>query len=270
MTVAKFVRRALLFAAVSMLSTSWSPAQNRTTAAKPATATPVNLAITVYSIKPDMVPQWEQFIKEDANPVLQKAGLEGSIWQNGILGQGDRYTAVRQMTNFATLDEPNPFVKALGQEAANKLFAKGSMMFASAPVTTVLKLRDEMSFPKEMGEQHRRLAVVNHIKVVPGRVADFERILLNDVVPAMHKADVNGYQVFETLVGADPNEFHTVTYYNRYADFDKDAPLVRAMGQEGYKKFMAKTTGIVRSMDREVVRYRQDLSNEGITQRAAR
>ena len=256
--------RAFQLAAVSILCSSWCLAQSQT-------ATPTKIQVTMYQIKPDMVGEWEQFIKGESNEAARKAGIPmRSHWQTAVLGQGMRYTRVQTLGNFAALDEPSPLVKAIGQAEVDQLNAKARKMFLAAPHTWVLQLRADMSFPQELSEQHRRIAVLNHIKVMPGRGAEFERLMKTEIIPAMRKADVNGYQVYENLVSADPNEWHTVTYYNRFADFDREAPLLRALGQEGYRKLNAKTAGLIHTMEREVIRYRDDLSFMPAPQRASR
>lgn len=214
----------------------------------------------MYQIKPDMLADWEQFNRTEGMEAYKKAGyVFRAFWQTATFGPGFRFARILPLDKFAAFDHPSPLVTALGQEEADRMGAKARRMFDSVE-TVALQLRDDLSFPKELTEQHRKIAVVTHIKVMPGKAADFERIVKTDVVPAMRKADVNGFQVYETLMGRDPNEWHAVTYFNNYADFDREPPLLRGLGQEGLRKLEAKSIGIISSIERETIRYREDMS----------
>jgi hypothetical protein len=76
----------------------------------------------------------------------------------------------------------------------------------------------------------------------------------------MKKAGMTGFWVYDTVLGGDVNEWDLLTLYKNFADLDGPSPLVKALGQMGADSLAAKSAGIVRCMERAVLRYRADLS----------
>ena len=219
---------------------------------------PEMLEITIYKIKPDMVPEWEALVKS-ALPALKKAGVPVvSFWHTAMFGV-DEWVAAVPIGKFAQFDGPSPFVRGLGEAGAMQLHAMAVKCFAERPRSYAMRARMDLSIEGPMNEPPA-IAVLTTAHVAYGKGPEFEAFLKNDVVPALKKAGITQYWVHQTVLGGDVNEWNSLTLYKNFADLDGPPPLVKALGQEGADRLAAKGAGIVLSLERKVLRYRADLS----------
>src|SRR4026208_2550356 len=74
-----------------------------------AAPTPEFLSITVVSVKPDMMVEFQNFMKNTTNPALKKGGLKGrEVWQNtGAAGDAFEYVLVSPVAKLAEFDGPS-------------------------------------------------------------------------------------------------------------------------------------------------------------------
>jgi len=217
--------------------------------------------VTTYHVKPEMVPDWESLIKNEIIPAYKKAGIPFlAIWETASFGEANEYVAVLPV-KFADLDGPNPLSKGLAPDALANLVARARKCLADSRSAAIVN-HPELSIVGEMKEPPA-MAIVTTVHVAAGRGADFQNLLKNDIVPAYKKAGVQQYWVYENGFGGDPNEWTTLLLYKKYADLETGVPLAKAMGQEGYDKFLAKTAGVITSVNRTLSHYRLDLSVGG-------
>lgn len=219
---------------------------------------PEMIQVTAYKIKPDMGGEWETLIKE-AIPALKKAGVPMlAFWQTAIFGESE-WAAVTPIAKFAQYDGPSPFVRVLGEAGALRLSTMAAKCLAAPTHSYALRFREDLSIRQSMAEPPA-IATLTDIHVAFGQGPAFEAILKNDVMPAMKKAGLTQYWVYQTVLGGDVNSWTIVTLFKNFAEFDAPAPLIRAIGQEGASKLSAKSAGIIVSMERSVMRYRAELS----------
>jgi len=178
-------------------------------------------------------------------------------------GQGLSDRALRDrfkghVENFAQYDSPSPFVKALGEDGARAYLAKNRRLITSQHTYAALD-RPDLSYPGKLTGPPK-IAVVSFVQIAPGRNMEYENLIKTDVLPAMKKADVLAYSVSQTVLGGDANEYVGVTVLDKFADLDKGNPLLRALGQDGFNKYLQKTAGIIVHQERIVARFRADLS----------
>jgi hypothetical protein len=91
--------------------------------------------------------------------------------------------------------------------AAMALFIPGIVAAAEAPATT------------------RYLVTINKLK--PGSAADWQKLYLESVVPALKKSGITFYSVAENVIGERPVFVH-VRSLDKFGDLDGQGPLLRA------------------------------------------
>jgi len=65
------------------------------------------MAIAFISVKPEMVPEFENMIKTDINPALAKGGAKWSnVWKIAGFGDAFEYVVVSPVENYAQYDGP--------------------------------------------------------------------------------------------------------------------------------------------------------------------
>jgi len=206
-----------------------------------------------------MLTEYQDFVKKELIPTLQKGGVkERSAFTTAVFGEAFEYVYVTPIESLAQYDGQSPVVKALGEEGAQAFGAKGRRLIVSSR-TFAVQTRPDLSYMGKMTPQPK-YAVINSVHIAPGRNAEFENLVKNDIVPTMKKAEVAGYLVSQTAFGGDVNEYTSLTLYDNFADIGKGSPLVLVLGQEGFNRFRQKAAGIIVHHERSVGRYVPELS----------
>jgi len=252
----------LMVASLGQRALSQKPTRQKAKKAEPMSTQPSApqqwSSIAIVHVRPDMVTEYEDFVKKEAIPAQKKAGVKWrNTWQTANFGEGFEYVIATPIEDFAQYDGQSAVAKALGPEGMRAYTAKQRKYITSVHTYAVVD-RPDLSYQGQMAEP--KLGVVTITHVVPGHIQEFENIVKNDVVPAMKKAGVPGFFVSQTIFGGNANEYVSVTLYNSFADIGKGSPMIRSMGQEWVNKLLQKGAGIIAQQERVVARYNADLS----------
>ena len=225
-----------------------------------AAPTPEFLSITVVSVKPDMIVEFQNFMKSTTNPALKKGGLmRREVWQNtGAAGDAFEYVLVTPVAKLADFDGPSALEKGLGAQGLAAWQTKASSLVNSVR-RFIIRTRPDLSFAAQRTGAPK-LAVVSFVQVAPNRNTDYENFLKNDFVPVMKQAGVT-YLVSQTIFGGNGNEYITVTLRDSFADLDKGPVIIQTLGQEAAQKVMLKMpAGAVVNLERSITRFVPELS----------
>ncbi len=231
-----------------------------------AAPTPEFLSITVVSVKPEMMVEFQNFMKTTTNPALKKGGLKWrEVWQNtGAAGDAFEYVLVSPVAKLAEFDGPGALEKGLGAQGWPAWQTKAASLVTSVR-RFIIRTRPDLSFAGQRTGPPK-LAVVSFVHVAPNRNDDYENFLKNDFVPVMKQAGVT-YLVSQTIFGGNGNEYITLTMRDSFADLDKGPVVVQALGQEAAQKLMQKVpAGAVVHLERSITRFVPELSIMAATQ----
>jgi len=236
-----------------------SLAQNPTPPA--AEPTPEFLSLTVISVKPEMVPEFQNFMKTTTNPALKKGGVTWrEAWQSTpASGDAFEYVLVAPVEKFAQYDGPGPLEKGLGGAQAFAGWQTKASTLVNSVHRYIIRTRPDLSYmSKRTGPP--KLAIVTSLHVAQNRNAEFENYLKNDYLPVMKQAQVT-YLVSQTIFGGDANEYITLTLRESFTDLDKGPVTVQVLGQEGANKLLQKLpAGVVTQVNRSLTRFVPELS----------
>jgi hypothetical protein len=247
----------MLMAAFSEQSIAQTPTPTPTPQAAP---TPEFLSITVVSVKPEMIMEFQNFMKNTTNPALKKGGLKRrEVWQStGAAGDAFEYVLVAPVGQLAEFDGPGALEKGLGAQGLPAWQAKAGSLVNSVR-RFIIRTRPDLSFAAQRGAAPK-LAVLHFVRIAPNRNNDYENYLKNDFVPVMKQAGVT-YLVSQTIFGGNANEYITLTMRDSFADLDKGPVLVQALGQEGAQKLIQRMpVGTVVHLERSLARFVPELS----------
>jgi hypothetical protein len=225
-----------------------------------AAPTPEFLSITVVSVKPEMMAEFQNFMKNTTNPALKKGGLKWrEVWQNtGAAGDAFEYVFVAPVAKLAEFDGPSALEKGLGAQGLPAWQTKASTLVNSVR-RLIIRTRPDLSFAAQRTGSPK-LAVLNFVHIAPNRNSDFENYLKNDFVPVMKQAGVT-YLVSQTIFGGNGNEYITLTMRDSFADLDKGPVHVQVLGPEGTQRLMQKMpAGAVVHLERSIARFVPELS----------
>lgn len=235
-------------------------AQSHRSLAQEPAPSPGWLSITVVSVKPEMMMEFQNYMKTTTNPALKKGGLKWrAIWQStNAAGDAFEYIIVAPMENFAEFDGTSAIEKGLGAQGFAAWQAKAGSLVRSVR-RFIVRTRPDLSFEvKRTGPP--KIAVVTAVHVVSNRNADFENYLKNDYLPVMKKANVT-YMVSQTIFGGDANEYVTLTLRESFAELDKGPVIVQVLGPDGAEKLLQKLpAGSVTHLERSISRFVPELS----------
>ena len=218
------------------------------------------LSITVVSVKPEMMVEFQNFMKNTTNPALKKGGIKWrEVWQStGAAGDAFEYVIVTPVAKLADFDGPGPLEKGLGAQGVSAWQTKAGSLVNSVR-RFIVRTRPDLSFATQRTGAPK-LAVVHSVHVAPNRNSDYENYLKNDFVPAMKQAGVT-YLVSQTIFGGDGNEYVTLTMRDSFADLDKGPVLIQALGADAAQKLVQKMpAGTVVHLERSIARFVPDLS----------
>jgi hypothetical protein len=104
-------------------------------------------------------------------------------------------------------------------------------------------------------------------KVKPEMLNEWLDLEKNEVIPAQKKAEVKSQTVYATTLFGDGFEYTTITPFEKYADFDGQAPVVKTLGAAGAARLGEKIRKCIVSTTSFVITGQTDLSNmpEGAT-----
>jgi len=213
--------------------------------------------ITVATVKPEMRDQFEAFQKE-LMMAFKKAEVPSRVVLQPVMGDLLEYVTIYPIANFADLDGPSPAERTLGKDGLASSMAK-----IAGAVTTVRRFgsqdMNDLSIHTESKEP-APYGLVMFMRTAPGKGPEFEAWLRNDYMPVMKKAEVKNLSVARNVFGSNLNEYVLARPLQKLAEIDAGPPTRKVLGVDGANKLMAKTAGIVESVEYRIYRYRADLS----------
>jgi hypothetical protein len=252
-------------AVVATQQTATKPATPKPTQAPSAMATttppaaPVFIRLNIVDIRPDMMSDFVALQKSDTIPALQKGGVPWrNAWRTGNFGSSFTVAFITPLKSFAMLDEPNPLMKAMGDDGYREYLTKMAKLITSQRVYA-LRDRPDLGLHTE-GAPMAKLGVLASVEVVPGRAPEWETILKTEWTPALKKAGVANYGVSQVIFGGSTGNYYTFTPIENYAQLDAGHPITKAIGEAGMNRIMAKMAASVRSVERFIIRWDDELS----------
>lgn len=244
---------ALLFALTSFAYAQNPPAQQ-------------SYEVTTVQVKPEMSREYEDYLKNEAIPALQKGGVkQRAAWKTATFGAGGEYVYLTPIESLAQFDNPHPLVKALGQEGATALLAKRARLISSSRVVQVTARPDLGFAPK--ADYAYKLGVGVNVTVTPGRTADYEKYV-KDLSATLAKTNAKGLLVGKAGLGGDPNSYRLMALFDNWADLEKfQAAYAKASAET---KLTPAAAGVVAHTEWRVYRYVPELSITSASQRAAK
>ena len=219
-------------------------------------APPAQSQVTIVNVKPDMSRLWREYLTNDANPALKKAGVtQRQVWTTATFGQATDYIVVTPIQSLTEFDDPTPLAKTLGPDGMTALLAKRQRLINGSN-SFLITARPELGWAAAAGYQ-AKLGVSSRNTVTPGRVADFVKFA-KDQAAVLMKTNAKGVYVSQIGLGGNPNEFITLVLFDSFADIAKFAEAYGKAATEA--KLQPMVPGTVANNEWRVYRYVPELS----------
>jgi len=215
------------------------------------------LVLSVIDVKPDLMAEFGE-LQAQTMTAQRKGGLRWrETWNVLQFGNPHRVGVLRPLSSFAELDGQSYTIKGAGAEQARVINERSRRMIVAQQIYA-LRARPDLGFGDRPAQPN--LAVLTTITVAPGRTAEFETLIKNDVIPAYKNAGAAYLGVAQVTLGGNPSEYLAFTLYENFAALQNGNPILRGLGPEGFAKFRQRLAGIVTKEEHEVVRFNASLS----------
>ncbi len=222
------------------------------------TSEPKLRSAAFYTIKTDHIADFLAAAKE-WTALMKKGESERyfSFWssQSGP----SEYVLVSNHKQWAELDAgAEPKMKEMAAQVATLRARIGNCIQSSRRV--LASLEADLSIPMGNAEPPSMVRVIR-TWVRPEHNDAFRALIKSDLLPAAHKAGLKLYSVARVRYGGSPYEYESVSAVANWAEMDGPAPLVAAMGEASYQKFLAKQRPMVSRQEYEMYRLMKDHSH---------
>jgi len=211
--------------------------------------------IIVTRVKPEMVTEYNEFLKETLAAFKKGGGKQWETWTTDTLGEYYEYWVIRPVENLKQFDQPGPVVKALGGDGTRAWFAKWNRMVVSTRsflVTTLPALSVSMK-----GEPKLCIGVITN--TAPGRTAEFYKWLKENALVANAKTNSKGVSTFVEGFGGNPSAVHVAVFFDNFEDIGNFVPAYgKAMAD--LKLQPSSPVGVESHAEFAVYRYIPELS----------
>lgn len=217
---------------------------------------PQGYIVSVVKVKPGMMEQYRELLKNETLPAFKKAGgKELQTWTVQTLGEAGEVWTFRPVASLKELDEPSYLTKALGEAGARAYIVKRAQFVVSAHTflaTTVPAMSVQVK-----GEPKLGIGVINTI--APGRMPEFMKWLKENALVANAKTNSKGVATLVQGLGGNPNIVHTAVFFDNFDDMEK---FVQAYGKAiADLKLQANApVGVVTNVEFGVYRFNPELS----------
>jgi hypothetical protein len=215
-------------------------------------------SINRYRVKPDRAGDFSLNIKEYIS-VMKKANPDRAFNMWMSLTGPQEYILVAYHAKYAELDQV-PAQDPKLKDVAAQLATIGSRINACVETSDryIDEVLTDLSLPRPA--QLPKTIRMLRVRVKPDQITNYLALIRSESLPAMKKAGVNLYTVSRVRYGRPGNEFASVTPVENWAALDSPAPIVQALGEAGYQKYLAKALPMFDEYESNILRHLPDLS----------
>ena len=222
--------------------------------------------VQIVRLNPGMSDEWRTFYQTEILPVLKKAGVKRQDVLTVAQGDVREYIIITPLEGLAQLDEPGALAKVLGQEAAHTLNMKHSRFFAEWR-SQIQVSRPDLGFTSA-SKDPSKLAISVRTSVTPGRAAEYEKFVKENLLPISKKANLKAVLAGKVIAGGDPNGYRALLLFDSYAAMESYGSAMNKAAAE-LKLSFTPPPGVVAHTELVIVRAVPELSIRPEPQKAA-
>ena len=217
------------------------------------------MRVDILQVLPRELDEFIELQLEEINPALQRAGVPWrSAWRTAEFGNTYERLFVTPMEEMGELDGGGPLARTLDPDRLARIRDRVRRCLAGRQSYAV-RYRPELSVESD-DVSGLSLARQTTIQVAPGRTADWEAFLRDNLAP-FRGADVV-FGVYERVFGPGPTTWLIVENHASFAELDQPGILTRTFGDQA-GEVAARLAGVLLSIERTVLRYDPELSFSG-------
>lgn len=233
-----------------------------------AAQSPNLVRIVRLTVKADRVDEWMD-AQKTLNAAYKKAGVWRTVYRT-VYGNTLEFVVASPVDSYASLDDAGPL---FGGSYGFDIMRKGGM-----PETQIARLsaRTQQCMESRQVSIERPFAPaqistpgapmpalirVARTRVRPGMVDQYLELLKNEFTPAVKRVGVSRVRVRRVEIGGNREEV-TLSYgIQKMGELDGELHLARALGPDGYKKYLEKLYNLIVSRESVIRAYQPEFSN---------
>ena len=213
------------------------------------------MQLTTVNVVPE---RWDDYIElqlQEVNPGLRAAGVPWrSVWRTAEFGNSYELTFVIPISDFTQYDSGGPLARVMEPERLQRVRDR-IRRFTVSRRSYAIRHRTDLSIEADVSGLF--LSRVSTIQVAPGRTADWERFLAENL-PKFAGADLI-FGVYQRVFGPGPTAWLIVENHASFAELKQPSILARTFGSQ-VNEVASTLAGVLVSIERTVVRYEAELS----------
>lgn len=222
-------------------------------------------AVTESQLKPAVANEYYELRAKERIPALKKAGYKHQEFWVSVVGPAGKVYTVEPLDDLSGPDQPQTrLTKALGEEGARALAKKTAQYLETGAHTWLLRSLPDLSWTPKL-DAPPKFAIVARMKIARGQQTDYLNYIRDYYLNVVKKSGALGYSLSQVVYGGDPLEYISVTYFNSFAEIEKNDPgmnsvATRAVGAEAVQKNVSRLNGVMIGYERNILRFRPELS----------
>ncbi len=217
------------------------------------------MRVDIMQVLPSELDDFIEMQLEEVNPALQRAGVPWrSAWRTAEFGNTYERLFVTPMESLAELDFGGPLARVLDPDRMARIRDRVRRTLAGRQSYAV-RYRPDLSVESD-DVSGLSLAWITNVQVAPGRSADWEAFLLENL-PRFQGADVV-FGIYERVFGPGAAVWQIVENHASFGELDRPTILERTFGERA-DEVAARLAGMLLSIERTVLRYDPELSFSG-------
>ena len=214
------------------------------------------MRVDIQQVLPRELDDFIELQLEEVNPALQRAGVPWrSAWRTAEFGNAYERLFVTPLDSLAELDFGGPLARVLDPDRLVRMQDRVRRTLVNRQSYAV-RYRPDLSVESD-DVSGLSLAWITTIQVAPGRIADWEAFLRENL-PQFRGADVV-FGVYERVFGPGPAVWQIVENHSSFSELDRPTILQRTFGEQA-DQVAARLAGVLLSVERSVLRYDPELS----------
>lgn len=214
-------------------------------------------SVRFYTVKPERVGDFQAAVK-DYVAVATRAGAGHPYSMFVSLTGPAAYLRGDVYTNWADLDSAGPDPKLKEQAAEVQRITTRITQCTESSRRIIDEVIPELSFGGMGAPPAMMRVLTTHVR--PDKVGEYLELIRSEVLPAAKKAGLKVFSVAQTRYGGTSTAFVLVSGMSKWSDLDGGYGVEKAMGKEGYQRFLTKIRPLIVDSEYNVFRFAPELS----------
>ena len=224
------------------------------------TAAPAMLNVVHYRVKLDHIQEFLEVERQIAGSYKKAAPADQfRIIYRGTVGNATEFDVFTPLSKFGDRDGENPHNKMTTEQERLTRGARLNQYLENVQ-TSIEKPIPELGINTPGAPFPPAYVHGIRVRVRSGATDEFVAVMKNELIPAVKKEGVKTLLARRTLFGGVNSDYNFAEGFEKWAEMDAPDTLAKTMGEEAFRKMIAKINDVVTLREDTIWTYQPDLS----------